>query len=137
MTGEKHPAGHVLQAYFDGELDAAAVAEVKTHCEQCPACEAELADLGRINRMLAAVPTPELPRSVWRRVRPGSRQEPRFKPAFGFAACAAGIVLGIVLGPVQFGADKANTPVTWSETVTIWDGGASTSLLGVYQSAQD
>jgi anti-sigma factor (TIGR02949 family) len=34
-----------VQAYFDGEVDALAAAEIERHAEQCPECRALLADL--------------------------------------------------------------------------------------------
>ena len=137
MSDTKHPAGHVLQAYFDAELDEPTAAGVQAHCEQCPACRKELAELEQVGRLLAGVPAPELPRTVWHRVRPGHERESRFKPAFGFAACAAGIVLGILMGPLKFNAEQADTELAWSETVTVWDSGASASLLNVFQYEQE
>lgn len=137
MTESTHPAGHILQAFHDGELDAVPAAGVEAHCEKCAACRAELADLKIMGQMLAASPAPELPRTVWHRVRPGRPREPRFKPAFGIAAGAVGIILGLLLGPVQFNGDKAGTNLTLSETVDLWDGGATSPLLAVYQTGQN
>ena len=139
MTAFKHPAGHVLQDFHDGELETSAATGVEAHCKQCEVCRAELADLGRTEQLLASVPAPELPRTVWHRVRPGREQERelRFKPAFGIAACAAGIILGVLLGPIQFGAEKAGSDLAWSKTVTLWDGGTTSSLLAVYQTGQE
>ncbi len=137
MSDSNHPAGHVLQAYRDGELDGPAGAEVAAHCEGCADCRRDLTELEHVGRLLAGDPTPELPRTVWHRVRPGRAREYRFKPAFAFAACAAGVVLGVLLGPIQFGADEINPEVALSETVTVWNGEATSSLLGIYQSVQE
>ncbi len=137
MTDSTHPAGHILQAFHDGELDSTLVAEVEAHYEKCEACRAELADLERMEQMLAASPAPELPRTVWHRVRPGRPSEPRFKPAFGLAAGAVGVILGLLLGPVQFNAEKAGTDLALSETVDLWDGGTTSPLLAVYQTDQN
>lgn len=137
MTDSTHPAGHVLQAFHDGELESTTVAEVAAHCEKCEACRAELDDLERVQQMLAASPAPELPRTVWHRVRPGQHNEPRFKPAFGIAACAVGIALGILLGPLEFNGENTATDLAWSESVTVWDSGASASLLNVFQYEQE
>jgi len=87
--------------------------------------------------LLAASPAPELPASVWRRVRPSRAREPRFKPVFAITAGAAGVVLGILLGPVRFSAEAVDTQVAWTETVTVWNGGASSTLLDVYQPGQE
>lgn len=137
MNQTKHPAGHVLQAFHDGELDAKETAAVEAHCLQCAACRNELAELEDTARLLAASLAPELTRTVWHRVRPGRAREPRFKPVFAFAAGAAGVILGILLGPIQFGTDGVDTEVAWTETTTIWSGSASTTLLDIYQSGQE
>ncbi len=137
MTDSTHPAGHILQAFHDGELESSLVADVESHCEECAACRAELADLERVEQFLAASPAPELPRTVWHRVRPGRPSEPRFKPAFGIAACAFGIILGLLLGPVPFTAEKAGTVLAQAETVSLWDGGTTSPLLAVFQSSQN
>jgi anti-sigma factor RsiW len=137
MTDATHPAGHILQAFHDGELDSSLIADVESHCEKCAACRAELADLDQMKQMLAASSAPELPRTVWHRVRPGQPRESRFKPAFGIAACALGIILGLLFGPVQFNAEKAGTELALSETVDLWDGGTTSPLLAVFQSGQN
>jgi anti-sigma factor RsiW len=53
-----------VQAYFDGELDEAAAADVQRHLAGCADCRALLEDLGRlrtvIRRDLKPVATPEL-----------------------------------------------------------------------------
>jgi anti-sigma factor RsiW len=137
MTESTHPAGHILQAFHDGELDSTIRASVETHCQECESCRMELADLERMGQLLAASSAPELPRTIWHRVRPGRAEEPRFKPAFGIAACAVGIVLGLLLGPVQFNAETSETDLALSETVDLWDGGATSPLLAVFQTGQN
>lgn len=137
MTDSKHPAGHVLQAFHDGELDQILAAEVEEHCGQCETCRAELAELELTVQFLAGSPAPELPRTVWHRVKPGRRSEPRFKPVFGLVAGAAGIVLGILLGPIQTGSETATNELAWSESVTVWTGSETSPLLAVYQTRQE
>lgn len=140
MNDSNHPAGHVLQAYHDGELDATAAADVSAHCKDCATCRAELAELDDVGRMLAGAPTPELPRSVWPRVRPERQRESRLRPTFvlaSIAACAAGIVMGILWGPIQFSAEETGTDLAWSETVTVWNGDATSPLLAVYESKEE
>ena len=137
MSTSQHPLGHVLQAYHDQELDSAETAAVAEHCEQCRECQEELVALAETAALLATSPAPELPRTVWHRVRPSRRVEPRFKPAFALAAGLAGIALGVLLGPIQFDANVAETESSWAEVVMVWDGGASSTLLDVYQSSQE
>ena len=133
MADSKHPAGHVLQAFHDGELAGILAAEVGRHCGQCEACRAELAELELTEKLLAGFRAPGLPRTIWHRVKPGRRSEPRFKPVFGLAAGAAGIILGILLGPNQTGSETTHNELAWSETVTVWTGSATSPLLAVYQ----
>jgi anti-sigma factor RsiW len=137
MNETKHPAGHVLQAYNDGELDPSAAGEVADHCEHCEVCRSELAELEGMGRLLAGIPAPELPQSVWHSVRPRREREFRLRPALAVAACAAGIIIGVLLGPVRFSAEEAAVETAWSETVTVWSGDVSSSLLGVYQTEQE
>lgn len=137
MTDSKHPAGHMLLAFHDGELDQVLAAEVEEHCGQCEICRAELAELELTEKMLARSPAPELPRTVWHRVKPGRRSEPRFKPVFGLVAGAAGIVLGILLGPIQTGSESATNELAWSENVTVWSASATSPLLAVHQTGQE
>ena len=136
MSETRHPPGHVLQAYRDGELDAAAAAEVAAHCEGCAACRDELADLERVEQLLAGDPAPELPRTVWHRVRPGRASEPRLKPVFAMAACAAGVIVGVLIGPIGLLTDEAGAETAWSETMTVWSGDTTSPLLGVFDSGQ-
>lgn len=133
MNDRQHPDGPVLQAFRDGELDPAATAEVAAHCEHCEACRNELMELEQVGQWLAGAQEPELSRTVWHRVRPGRARDSRLKPVFGFAACAAGIVLGVLLGPIEFNAGQADTELAWSENLTVWDSGASATLLDVFQ----
>jgi anti-sigma factor RsiW len=135
MTDSEHPAGHLLQAYHDGELDAASAADVATHCERCADCRHELADLELVGAMLASARAPELPRTVWHRVRPGRKaRESRLKPSLAIAAGAASVVLGVLLGPIQFAEEETGTELAWSETVTVWSDDATAPLLSIYDS---
>ena len=137
LPERQRPAGYVLQSYHDGELEQRAASDVAAHLEQCAACRRELAELGRINRLLADVPAPELPRGVWPRVRPGRAREPRLQPALVFAACAIGVVLGILIGPIRFGGGEVVAAPTRTETVKPWGEDVSSSLLTGYQAGLD
>lgn len=112
----------LVQAEFDGELDAAAAAALAAHRAECPICRAAAAELARARVLLAEVPRDELYHAMPDDVRarlaaqvaaasPHSAQLPRrggwrwwrrWWPApagFGFgAACAAAVAL-LVLAP--------------------------------------
>jgi anti-sigma factor RsiW len=137
MSKSDHPAGHVLQAFHDGELKQAPADEVGKHLQECELCRAELADLRRVADILQSAPTPEPSGRTWARMQPENRVESRLSPAFVLAACAAGIVLGVLLGPHRFGPDETGTDSAWSETVTVWNGSSTSSLLSVYQTAAE
>jgi len=134
MTDRKHPAGEQLQAYHDGELEHTVASEVASHCESCESCRAVLAELDQLNSVMASAPTPELPHSIWPLVQSGRQRETGLPPIFAYAACAVGILIGILLGPIQFSTEEVTTDLAWSETVTVWNQQATSSLLSVYQS---
>ena len=141
---KEHPAGHVLQAYHDGELGAAEAETVAAHCAACAACRAELAELKRMGELLAATPAPAAARSVWPRLqaarRDADRADLRLGPAFAAlaaAACVAGLVIGIWFGPIQVSAEKADSELAWSASSTIWNGDTDASLLDVFTSGQE
>lgn len=137
MSDTKHPGGLVLQAHHDGELSPPFAAEVVDHCENCAVCRADLAELERVRRLLEGAPARELARTVWPRVRPNRRRANRLRPAFAFAATAAGVVVGILAGPIRFSGEEAVGDLAWAETVTVWNGGETSSLLAVYRADQD
>ncbi len=137
MTRMEHPAGHVLQAYHDGELAADEAAAVRAHCERCAECRGVLEELAAAERLLAACPAPGMPRSVWSRVRPAPARESRFKPVFALAAGLAGVVAGVLMGPLPIGADEVRETTTLTGSVDIWSGGTTSSLLDVFASGED
>ncbi len=141
MNDVRHPAGHELQAYHDGELAAEASAHLAAHCEGCEACRARMADLERVDGLLAGIDAPDMPRSVWPGIAVRQRKDAgRLGPAFGFAAaaaCAAGLVIGILVGPVQFSAETTTDEVTWTGPSSLLEGGSGSSLLSVYQADAD
>jgi anti-sigma factor RsiW len=141
MTETRHPAGHELQAFFDKELDQAAAEHIAEHCEQCAICRAELTEIERMGALLAATPTPELPRSVWHRVAMARQQkEVPLGRAFKWAltaACATGVALGLQLGPVKFRVEKSAVEQPSLALETIWGDGSSASLLSVYTANLD
>lgn len=137
MSDAKHPAGHELQAFHDSELDATRSAQIAAHCRQCASCRAELADLERVGDILAAAAVPEMPRTIWHRVKPERKQASRLRPSLAFVACAAGVALGVLIGPIRVDTEVANTDLAWTESVAVWNASVSTSLLTAYQSEQD
>lgn len=60
---EKSENKHVslwLQAYHDGELHGRKLEKVETHLAECPACQAELAELASLSALLQSDPLPQL-----------------------------------------------------------------------------
>jgi anti-sigma factor RsiW len=48
-----------LAAYYDGELSETRRQQVEEHLSDCPACQAELAELRKLSKLLLEVPAPE------------------------------------------------------------------------------
>jgi anti-sigma factor RsiW len=130
-----HPEGHILQAYFDGELEAVQADEVQLHCASCDRCRAELTELEKVGAMLASDPDPDLTRPIWNAVRPDRTTEKVFRPALGLAACAAGITIGLIVGTMGQSTTSEVADSSWTESMTIWNGQATSSLLAVYDNS--
>ena len=47
------------------------------------------------------------------------------------------VVLGVLLGPIQFNEQETGAELAWSETVTVWSDDATVPLLAVYDSEQE
>lgn len=136
MNDATHPTDLELQAHHHGELAADEADRLAAHCATCADCRAELAELARVDGLLADIDAAELPRSVWPDVAAARRDGPRLGPAFGFAAaaaCAAGLVIGILLGPVRFGAETASEDLAWTGPSSLLGGGDGATLLDVYR----
>ena len=105
----------VLDAWVDGELDAATSADIRHHVEGCPACaalEAQRAELSRVVR--EALPYHRAPPELHARVSAGiaresappvARRRPTWTQAFAIAACAAIVSALVTFGVMQSAAD--------------------------------
>jgi anti-sigma factor RsiW len=111
----------LVQAEFDGELDAAQAASLQIHREQCPICQAAELDLTRARELLREMPYRLAPDAVRERVfaaldMPGLKLVPsptkypfssRFHRwrhsvvGFGFGAACAAAVAFLVLSPAE------------------------------------
>jgi anti-sigma factor RsiW len=112
-----HPEALHLQAYFDGEVDAIAAADIERHLEECVDCRVLLDDLeqtrtalrqslpylhapaelrSRVTRALDRESTPQIPKQhIWNRLR--SRARPFWAGAIsGGVAAAAAAMLAFV-----------------------------------------
>jgi len=86
-----------LSAYHDGELPPAAAAELESHLDGCPACQAELRRLRNMSSLLgeavAAAYVPDGAMRRWQRsVRP-ARDRAILRTTQMFAAAAAALLL--------------------------------------------
>lgn len=112
-----------LSAYLDRELTPEQEEVVRRHLSGCDACQADLARLGEVKRLLSAVPDRPSP-DLWPQVRialAGERARRaawwtvwRERPAAAFAAAAAVVLLLLLplvrgqidrLRAAEFGAD--------------------------------
>ena len=79
----------VLEAYVDGDLPTAEEIRVRAHLGSCSSCTAELALAQAIQRELRALPVPDCPPEVLRKVAPFTRPERRTARPFRSALAAA------------------------------------------------
>ena len=111
----------LVQAEFDGELDAAQAANLQTHREQCPICQAAELDLTSARELLREMPHQRTPDAVHQRLlaaldaarpkpAPGPakyQRSPRFHwwrhstAGFGLGAACAAVVAFLVLSPAE------------------------------------
>lgn len=142
MKAEKHPRGETLLAYADGELPPQEAATVSDHCARCDDCRRELAGLQEVARLLAVDAAPEIPAPVWPRLAARRQSESeglRLGPAFALgsaAVCAAGLVLGLVIGQPAPSAAEQSATATWVDSGSLWTGSSSSSLLDVFSGDQ-
>ena len=142
MNGNHHPTGPMLQAFFDGELVGAEATKVEAHCRDCDECRGMLAELAAVQDRLKMTGTETMPSSIWPSVAAQVKREQgqRLGPAFAFgtaAACAAGIVMGLLVGTPPTSEQVDGDQVVWTSSSQLWTGSESASLLDVYSSSQE
>lgn len=92
-----------LSAYLDGEVSADDRTALESHLPGCAQCQLELAALRQTHALLAALPTPSLPRSFTLPAEPtriaGERRAPVWsRPAQAIGSIAAMVGLGLLVG---------------------------------------
>jgi Putative zinc-finger len=111
-----------LDDYLDGSLDTASATAVRTHVAECESCRRQLADSRALIRALRALPIDGPTRGFedhalaraadsWRGA---GRRVPRLALGTLVAACAAGIVTVVLMGPfgeAPFGDVAPDFPV--------------------------
>ena len=142
MNGNDHPQGPVLQAYFDGELSPAEAATVEAHGRVCGECREVLAELAAVQERLAFDRPSTIQAPMWPAVAARVERESshRLGPAFTFgavAACAAGIVLGLLVGTPSASQQASSEQVVWTSASQLWSESGSTSLLDVYSGSRE
>jgi anti-sigma factor RsiW len=96
----------LLDPWLDGDLPPEEAGRLRAHLDRCPACAAELALAGRIQRELRALPQPDCPPEVIQRVVRTGRGEivpfpPRTRmapPTMRMRIAAAAAVLALAVG---------------------------------------
>ena len=99
-----HENTALLDAFVDGELPAADMAEVRAHLAECPDCRAYVEDALAIRAAFPTEEEPELPADFYEHVMEAVAKAPRSKPKrqpWGKLAAAAACLAVIVL--VQHG----------------------------------
>jgi anti-sigma factor RsiW len=108
-------SGIHLQAYLDGELDAAGTVSFERHLPSCPQCAAALASEQALRQTLHAAQLYErAPDHLRQKVRLPARfpaQTVRF-PVWRWAALAAALLLAVLLGRELLTVLRANSEAT-------------------------
>ena len=102
----------LVQAEFDGELDAAGAAALATHRAGCPICQAAAAELAQARALIATAPPELMPDDLRHRIMadlakaapphdaiPAFRDLWRWAASFGLGAASAAAILLLVLSP--------------------------------------
>src|SRR5262245_1172030 len=106
-----------LSALIDNELPAARQAEVLAHVEQCPQCEARMAELRRQATGIAALPAvspaPQFLADVRRKLRQPetSWADVLFRPVWWKVPLEAMAVIVVVAGVFMLARPAPNAPV--------------------------
>jgi len=87
--------GRVIDAYGDGELDAAEAAGVRAHLESCPICRQRVADRESLGRLIRRIPYYQAPDRL-RVAVAAARRPARISPRV--LAWAATVALAVSLG---------------------------------------
>ena len=100
-----HENAALLDAFVDGELTAAEMAEVQAHLAECPGCQAYVDDALAIRADFPTAESPELPADFTDHIMQAVAKTPQSRPKtqpWGKLAAAAACLAVIVL--VQYGA---------------------------------
>ena len=100
-----HENAALLDAFVDGELTAAEMAEVQAHLAECPGCQAYVDDVRAIRADVPTADSTELPADFTDHIMQAVAKTPQSRPKkqpWGKLAAAAACLAVIVL--VQYGA---------------------------------
>ena len=100
-----HENAALLDAFVDGELTAAEMAEVQAHLAECPGCQAYVDDALAIRADFPTAESTELPADFTDHIMQAVAKTPQSRPKtqpWGKLAAAAACLAVIVL--VQYGA---------------------------------
>jgi anti-sigma factor RsiW len=135
----RHRENHVadrLQALVDGELSREEERTVRDHCRECERCASLLRDAEEVYRRLGDLPPARLEESLWPAVqghvhgRAAGRNIPLAVGASAMAA--AGILIGLWIGPAFAPRSATESETTWAEMGSLLDDGTVPTLDTVY-----
>ncbi len=141
MRTSEHPDGVDILAYLDDELEESRANEIQVHCEVCDECQEMLDGFREVQGRLASEEPMPIPMPVW----PGVEKELRkdrpmnWGPAFGFssaAACAAGLVLGLLMGEPASTVVLNQETAAWASADYLWTSANENSMLSTLSSDQ-
>jgi anti-sigma factor RsiW len=90
-----HDAAVLIDAYIDGELDAADAAQVTAHVETCANCRRQLEEREGLRRLLRGLPYYDAPARVQVAVRSAATSVSRRRRVQTWMAAAAAVVIAV------------------------------------------
>ncbi len=95
-----------VEAFFDGELDAASADRFRDHLPDCERCQAQLADLAQLAALAHEARAAERPKARVIALAPARPRRRRFGAAIAVAAAAAAAVVAVLALRAPGGGDE-------------------------------
>jgi anti-sigma factor RsiW len=105
-----------LDAYHDGELDAARVEQIEAHLRECPACTRELRSLESMSRLMQTLPMAEMSIDAMTRLHAEldrATDRSLLPLARSFVGIAAAILIIATAGLWRMQPTHASAPQPW------------------------
>ncbi|MBC8108356.1 MAG: zf-HC2 domain-containing protein [Anaerolineae bacterium] len=111
-----------LDAYHDGELDAARVAEMDAHLRECPACALALQSLRSMSHLMQTIPMTEMSADAVSRLHAAvdrTMDRSLLPLARSFVGIAASILVVATAGLFWMQPSHASAPQAWEGAMLV------------------